>query len=186
MAGLVDAFDTENAGNFFDICKDGFELALIGDFKVGVDARVGAVGAAFQVVNVGAGAADNGGDVRQKARAIARANGELNGESSFGAAAPLDGDAPLGLIHQVLNVGARPRMDGDAAAARDVADNFVPGNGIATFGAVDEQVVVALDNQRSFAEAQNALDGLDECRFGVCGFTLRGFCRLSKKSRRDL
>ena len=88
MAGLVDAFDAENAGNFFYICEDGFELALIGDFKVGVNARVGAVGAAFQVVNVGAGAADNGGDVCQKARAIARADGELNGESGFGAAAP--------------------------------------------------------------------------------------------------
>src|SRR5437879_8798722 len=146
MAGLVDAFDTENARNFFDICEDGFELALISDFKVGVDARVGAVGAAFQVVNVGAGAADNGSDVCQKAGAITRADGELDGESGFGAAAPLDGDAALCLIHQVLNVGARPRMDGDAATARDVADNFVPGNGIATFGAVDEQFVLPLHN----------------------------------------
>ena len=71
MAGLVDAFDAENAGDFFDICEDSFELALIGDFKVGIDARVGAVGAALEVVNVGAGVADDGGDVCQKAGAVA-------------------------------------------------------------------------------------------------------------------
>ena len=71
-------------------------------------------------------------------------------------------------------------MDGDAAATGDVTDNFVPGNGIATFGAVDEQVVVAFDNQRSFAKTQDALDGLDECGLGVCRFGLRGFCRFTK------
>src|SRR5437660_10590087 len=98
MAGLVDAFDAENPGNFFDICKDSFELSLIGDFKVGVDARVGAVGAAFQVVNVGAGAADNAGDVRQQAGAIERATGELDGYSGFGAVVTLDGDVLLAFI----------------------------------------------------------------------------------------
>src|SRR5438477_3751739 len=111
MAGLVDAFDTENAGNFFDICKDGFELALIGDFKVGVDARVSAVGAAFQVVNVGAGAADNGGEVCQKAGAIACADGEMKGVNGFRIVAQLNGEATLCLKLQVLIVGARPLMD---------------------------------------------------------------------------
>src|SRR3989440_2809528 len=99
MAGLVDAFDAENAGDFFDICKDGFELALIGDFKVGVDARVGAVGAAFQVVNVGAGAADNGGDGRQKAPGVARAGGGVDGGRGVGAAVPLDGGAARRVVH---------------------------------------------------------------------------------------
>src|SRR2546430_16837746 len=88
MAGLVDAFDAENAGDFFDICEDGFELALIGDFKVGVDARVGAVGAAFQVVNVGAGAADNGGGVFARAGAAVAPVGGLIGGMGLGAPAP--------------------------------------------------------------------------------------------------
>src|SRR2546421_10338814 len=98
MAGLVDAFDAENAGDFFDICEDGFELALIGDFKVGVDARVGAVGAAFQVVNVGAGAADNGGGGCQKGGGGARAGGGVEGGRGVGAAPPPAGGGGRRLV----------------------------------------------------------------------------------------
>ena len=83
MAGLVDAFDAEHAGNFTDIDEDSLQLALIGDFQIGVNARVGAVGPAFEIVNVGTGSADDGGDFSKKAGAIARADGELDGESSF-------------------------------------------------------------------------------------------------------
>jgi len=53
LAGLVDAFDTDDTGDFADIDENGFELALVGDFEVGVDARVGAIGTAFEVMNVG-------------------------------------------------------------------------------------------------------------------------------------
>ena len=137
MAGLVDAFDAENAGNFLDIDEDGFELVLVGNFEIGVDASVGAVGAAFKVVNVGTGAAYDRRDFSKKAGAVARADGELDGESGFGTAAPFDSDAALGLVHQILDDGTRSRMDGDAAAARNVADNFVAGNRIATFGAIN-------------------------------------------------
>src|SRR5712691_201832 len=75
VAGLVDAFDAQDAGNFADIDEDGFELALVGNFEIGVNARVGAVGAALEVVNVGTGAADNGGDFGEKAGAVACADG---------------------------------------------------------------------------------------------------------------
>ena len=60
VAGLVDPLDAENAGNFLYVDENGFELALIGDFQVGVNARVSAIGAAFEVVNVGTGTADDG------------------------------------------------------------------------------------------------------------------------------
>src|SRR5216684_4422898 len=167
MAGLVDAFDTENAGDFLNIDQDGFELAFIGDFEVGVNARVGAIGAAFQVMNVGTSSADDGGDFGEKTGAVACADGELDGKLGFGTAAPLDGDAAFGLVHEILHVGTRSGVHGHTAAAGDVADNFVAGNGIAALGAVNEQVVVALDDQGRLAEAQHALDGLDEGGLGV-------------------
>src|SRR5229473_7722409 len=154
MARLVDAFDAEDAGNFADIDEDGFELSLIGNFQIGVNARIGAVGPAFEIVNVGTGSADDGSDFRKKTGTIARANGELNRKSSFGAA-PLNGDAAFGLVHEVLNVGTSSRMHRDAAAARDVADDFVTGNGVATLGAVNEQVVVTFNDERRFAEAEH-------------------------------
>jgi hypothetical protein len=90
VAGLVDALDAEDPGNFLDIGEDGFELALVGNFKVGVDARVGTIGTALEIVNVGTGAADDGGDFGKKAGAVARADGELDGKLGFGAAAPSD------------------------------------------------------------------------------------------------
>src|SRR5713226_421769 len=188
MTGLVDAFDTENAGNFADIDEDGFELALVRDFQIRVNARVGAgaIGAAFEVVNVGTGSADDGGDLGKKAGAVARADGELDGEGGFRSAAPFDGDAAFGLVHEILDVGTHSSVHSDTTAARDVADNFVAGNGIATLGAVNEQVVVALDDQGRFAEAQHALDGLDQGGLGVCGLGLRGFFRFTEKAGEDL
>ena len=74
LAGLVDAFDAENAGNFADIDENGFELAPVRNFEVSVNARVGAgaIGTAFEVVNVGTGSADDGGDVGKKTGATLR------------------------------------------------------------------------------------------------------------------
>src|SRR5713226_5650782 len=118
VAGLVDTFDAVDARNFADIDKNGFELALVGDFKIGVDAGVGTVGAAFEIVNVGAGAADDGSNFREQSGAVLGANGKLHGEGCGALAAPLDGDAALGLIEQILNVRAQARVHGDAAAAR--------------------------------------------------------------------
>src|SRR6266481_10075485 len=118
MAGLVNAFDAEDSGNLANIDEDGFELALVGDLEIGVNARIGAVGPAFKIVNVGACSADDGSDFRKKTGTIARADGELNRKSGFGAA-PLNGDAAFGLVHEVLDVGTSTRVHGDAAAARD-------------------------------------------------------------------
>src|SRR5258706_2316433 len=186
MAGLVDAFDAEDAGNFADIDEDGFELALIGNFEIGVNAGISAIRAAFEIVNVGTGSADDGGDFGEKAGAIARADGELDRESGFGAAAPLDGDAAFGLVHEVLHVGTRTRVHGDAATTGDIADDFVARNGVAALGAVNEQVVVAFDDERSFAETEHALDGLDQGGLGVNTFRLFGFFRLAEEAREHL
>ena len=59
----------------------------------------------------------------------------------------VDGDAAVGLVEQVLHVGAVARVDGDALAAGDVADDFFSADGVAAAGAVDEQLVLPLDLQ---------------------------------------
>ena len=186
MAGLVDAFDTKNAGDFFNVYEDGFELAFISNFEVGVNARVGAVRAAFEIVNVGPSSADDGGDFGEKAGAVACADGELDRKLGFGAAAPLDSDAAFGLVHEILNVGTLASVHGDAAASRDVADNFVAGNGVATLGAVNEQVVMTFYNQGRFAKAQHAFYCFYESGLGVNGFGLGGFFRFTEKARENL
>src|SRR5260370_8470278 len=63
---LVDTLHIIHAGDFADIGEDGLELAAIGDFQAGVDARVRAIRSAFQAVDVGSGAADYGGKITQK------------------------------------------------------------------------------------------------------------------------
>src|SRR5260370_14410314 len=65
---LVDTLHIIHAGDSADIGEDGLELAAIGDFQAGVDARVRAIRSAFQAVDVGSGAADYGGNISQKAR----------------------------------------------------------------------------------------------------------------------
>src|SRR5207302_9181263 len=94
--GLVDAFDAENAGDFLDVGENCFKLAPVGNFQVGVNARVGAVRAALEIVDVGARAANHSGNFRQRSCTVARANGELHRERGAARAPPLDGDAPLG------------------------------------------------------------------------------------------
>src|SRR5260370_16517383 len=103
MAGLVDAVHAENAGDFLYVGENGFELAFIGNFEVGVDARVGAIRPAFQVMNVGTSSADDGSNLGEKAGAIPCADGGLYGKLGFGAAAPLDGDARFSLSPQILH-----------------------------------------------------------------------------------
>ena len=72
-AGLVDAFDAVDALDFADAAEDRFELAAIYDFQVYVDLGVEAVGAAFEIVDVAAGGAENRVmSARRPARSLAR------------------------------------------------------------------------------------------------------------------
>jgi hypothetical protein len=40
LAGLEDALNAINTGDFADIDEDGFELATVGNFEIGIDACV--------------------------------------------------------------------------------------------------------------------------------------------------
>ena len=105
----VDAVDPAQAG------QDGFQLPLIANFQAGIHARVLFVGTAFQLADIGFRVADHCGDIGKQAGAIFGTNLQLHGESGFAPAAPLDGDAPFGLIQKILHVGAGARVHRDAA-----------------------------------------------------------------------
>src|SRR5262249_2033099 len=57
---------------------------------------------------------------------------------------PLNRDAPVGLVHQVVDIGTAHRVHGHSLAACHVTDDGFTANRIATSRAVDHQVVVAL------------------------------------------
>ena len=160
-----------------NIGKNTFELAAVGNFQARFDPRIQAIRPAFQVANIGTGAADDRGDFGKKAGAILGANSQLHRKGRSAFAAPFDGDATFGLVHQILHIGTSASVDGNAAAAGDVPDNFVAGNWIATLGAKNEQVIMALHDKRRFADAEHPLDGFDERGPGIIHFGSRRLSR---------
>jgi hypothetical protein len=89
-------------------------------------------------------------------------------------ARPLDGDAAVALVEQVLHVGTTARVDGDALAAGDVADDLFAANGVATARAIDEQVVLALDLERVRAGEVQLAHRVGHGRFAGCRAWLLG------------
>src|SRR6266403_1118858 len=174
-ADLIDAFHTEHAGDFANIGQNRLQLTAIGNFQAGIDTRIRTIGTAFQTVNVGAGAADHGSDIRQQSGTIARPDSELHLESRRPFAAPFNGYAPFRLIHQILHVRTSASMNRDSPPARDVADDVVTWNGIAALGAIHQKIIVAFDDEWSLAKPEHTLDGFDQGRFGVFDWRFGAF-----------
>src|SRR6202166_232815 len=183
---LINALNAVNRGNLANIHEDGFQLAAVHNFQAGIDARVDAVWAADQVADVRTSFDNHGGDVSKQSGAIARTNLQLDGESRGILATPFNSDAALRLVKQILHVGARAGVHRDAAAARDVPDYFITGNGIAALRAIDQQIVMPFDDKRRFAETQHAFDGFNQRGLGVGHFNLRGLGRLTKHAGQNL
>src|SRR5258708_26802552 len=179
-SGLIDPLDAVHASDFADFGEDRFQLAAIGNFQAGFDAGVELVRAAFQIADIGAGSTDHRGDFGKQAGTILGANGQLHGESGSALATPFDGDAAFGLVHEIMHVRATASVNGDAASASDVTDNFVARNRVAALSPEHQQVVVAFYDQRGFAQAEHALDGLDQGGLGVVFRDLGRFGNLSQ------
>src|SRR5262249_55791075 len=155
----IAALDIEHARDFLDVGQNALELFAISDIQGQLDARVEMVGAAVERADIGARFADDAGDFGQHAGTVLGANEQAHGEGILARAGPVDGDASLGLIEQVLHVGAGGAVHRDAAAARDIADDFIPRNRVAALGAVDHQVVVATHEHGPIVDSEHALDG---------------------------
>src|SRR3954454_8014382 len=116
-------------------------------------------GARVDAADIGTVVADDGGQVLQHARPIVAVDNHPNGIGLLPSAfvrvfRPLDGDAAIGLVEQVLHIRTPPRVDGDAAAASDIADDLFAANGIATSRAIDQQIVLPLHFERLGARIQ--------------------------------
>src|SRR6185437_2940000 len=170
--------------NFLDLQEDFFELLAVADVEGYLNFRVQIFADAFEVADVGVDGADSGGDFGEHARAILCEDAEANRESGgLGGSGPFGGDAALGLVEEILNVGTSGGMHGDAASARDVADDIVAGNRVAAFRAIDHQIVVSANLDGRVLHSQHALHGGNEFR----GFLLGGFReRLTGRFRENL
>ena len=144
--------------------EDFFELLAVADVESDFYAGVEMLAGALERADVGVGDADGGGDFGEHSGAIFGEQAQADRESGFGSAGPFGGDAALGFIEEILDVGARGGVHRDASTARDVADNVVSGNGIAALGAINHQVIVSADLNGRVLHAQHALYGGNDLR----------------------
>src|SRR6267154_198476 len=139
---FVHAGDLQQAGhNLFEV----FEVRYVKDY-LHAGLTVGSVGS--DVADVALGVADNAGDVFQHSEAIVAVNSELDRVRCGRAfvAGPLYVDAAFRLIHEVGDVGAAYGVDRDSFSTRDIADNALSANRIATARAVDQHIALAFDH----------------------------------------
>src|SRR5260370_16978320 len=131
----------------------------VGDFKDDVDAGLSVFAAGPHVADVGVRVADDGGDLFEHAEAVVAGKGECDGIGKGVAvlvAGPLDVDAAVGFVEQIGDVGTVDGVDGHAFAAGHVADNGFAANGVATAGAIDEQIAVSADDDGVGVTAKDA------------------------------
>ena len=144
------------------------------------------VGAALERADVRTRAADDGGNFGEQAGTILGANQQFDRERGGVSTAPFNCNAALGLVEEILDVGARAGVNRDAAAAGNVADNVVSRYRVAAFCTKHQQVVLAFDDQGRFAKTEHALDGFDQSRLGVGFGFLRLLGRHAEIAREDL
>src|SRR6185312_2174009 len=89
-----------------------------------------------------------GSELVEQAGPVIGMNHDADRERLFRIARPFHINPALGIVHQVLHIRTRSRMDGDALAAGHVTDDGVPANGVAAFGAIDHQVLDTADPDR--------------------------------------
>ena len=136
-----------------------FELLAILNVKRNFDAGASVVfAAAFKGTNVCGIVADDAGDSGEHAGTVFREDAEPHGKRGVRSGSPLNRNPALGFVKQIFNVGTILAVNRDPAAARDVADDLVAGNRVATFRAVNHQIAVAANNDRGFVDTHHALE----------------------------
>src|SRR6266851_686270 len=153
-----------HAGNFAQAGHNLFQVFEIGDVEDDLDAGLAVGGMGPDVADVALRVADDTCDIFQHAKTIVAVDGKLDWISRGRAfvAGPLDVNAAFRLEHQVGDVGAAYGVNGDSLATRNVADDALSTNGIATAGAVDQHIALTLDHDGVVVAkdaAHNAGDG---------------------------
>src|SRR5277367_2507803 len=157
---VVDALDIEDARDALDRRDNVLELFAVAHVECDFDARAGViVAAALKAANIRAGSTDDIGNSGDHSGAIFGEDAQAHWKLRLRGRSPFDGDAPVSLVEQILDVWTILAVNGDPASASHVADDVVTQDRVATFRAIDHQVVVAAHYDRSFVHAEHALDG---------------------------
>src|SRR5438067_10173827 len=142
--GALDALDRVHARNGADGAHHVVELLHVDDLDLeGRDGALLAVRARIRLQDVHAHVGERLAHASEQALAIVGADAEVDGALELAMHVPGDVDPPLGIGLQPLLAGAR--MHGDAAAARDEADDLVSRYRVAALGVADQHVVDAAD-----------------------------------------
>src|SRR5258708_1131745 len=125
------------------------------DINHHVNSRLTVGGAGLDVADIGVVVTDHGCELFQHSRAVVAKNSQLYRISgatldyvALGRLRPFHGDAPVGLIHQIIHVGAAHRMDGHTFAAGDITNNLFASNWIAAACAINQKIVITFDLDR--------------------------------------
>src|SRR4029077_1947825 len=144
------AFDVHHTVDAAERLHHALEVLDVADLDRDVDPRAAVVvGVGFHVADVGVDVGDLGADRCHQPLPAEHLHRQLHGVGRGGFAGvslvPFDVDTALGVVEQVDDVRTGGRVDRDALAAGDVANDFLASNGIAAARAKDHQVVDAAD-----------------------------------------
>src|SRR6266550_1723176 len=157
--------------NLAHAVDDSLQVLEVGDFQYNVDTGLTVAGAGLDVPDIGALVGDDGRDLLQHAETIVAEKRELDGIGNrltlFVTARPLHVDAAVGFIEKIGDVGAVNGVNRYTLAAGHVADDRFSANGVATLGAVDQQVAMALHDNGVVIAAKNAAYHAGEATRGL-------------------
>jgi hypothetical protein len=156
VLNLLDAVHVTHPGNLAEVLLQASKVTQIDGFddEVDMNGSVGG-GTGFDAANISAILGNDGRELLEKAGPVVDEEREFDGICSWLGACgilvatlrlrPLDLDAPVSLVKQVLDVGTASRVHGDTFATRDVTNNLFAANGIATSRSIDEEVILPFD-----------------------------------------
>src|SRR5947209_11970480 len=127
----------DDAGDLADSRNNPFQVLHIFDIDSNVDGSATIAGTDIHVADVGVVVADDGGDLLQHAGTIVAYQRQLHRigrlrrtRNRSAGSAPTDIDAAVGFVHEIGHVWAGLRMNGNASAASDEADDLLAANRI--------------------------------------------------------
>src|SRR5580658_3872225 len=158
---FLQPLDVVDAGDLSYSVHDFLVVFQVGDFQDHVEAGLAVLAARFHAADIGFGVADDGGDLFEHTPTVIAEESDFygigNGLTVF-VSGPEDVDAAVGFVEEVGDVRTIDGVDGDAFAAGDVADDGLSANGIATAGAIDEEVALSADDDGVAVGAEDAAD----------------------------
>src|ERR1019366_6253950 len=99
----------------------------------------------FEAADVGIFIREHAGELMQKAGPVVGVNHDANGERIARVARPVDFNLALGVVHEILHVRARPRVNRYPLAAGDIADDTFALDRVTALRPIDHDVVHAVD-----------------------------------------